>query len=664
MNVHTSHAANKESTDNENITNITQRIHKTFAGPNIIFMTGGTGFIGKETVKRFADENAQLLLLVRSEQRARAVMKAYGVKDLDRITFITGDLSIPGLGLTAADRGRVLEADVIIHAGGTMDVTLGREIAEQIFMNGAKEVGQLAQEIHRIHGLKHFIHVVGFMSPYGQRNEQGDYLQVDHTGNQESAYEEMKFQADLHIREHAEQHNYPLSVVNPSTVVGPRPTGVTEQTGGIGLLIQAIQKRLMPVVPGGSSYWLPLVENDVVAQTLVFLSKETAPVGGTYPLLARKEDSPNMNELLHLLAEQLDVPKPKWAVPLPWIQWAMRSGGTRISGVPAESVAFISNRSFPVEETEALFTRMGQSWPDIREQLPFVTADLDYRLQYTPLPEDFPADYIRARGGDMAMVGWEGEGEPWIMVHGLLQSADEMLPLGRRLRELTGNPVWMVDLAGFGRSPVHQGDEVFEGQIDALVTALHEFKGPLKLVGHSIGAAIAAAALKRSRRTDIRLGLLQPVANNANPNMLAWMSRLPRGVVRTLLRRRSERSWARMFSTYSGREGNLVMEHAMARRIRSNLQSPRIAGAHADLLRWIHSGQRGSVISSSWMKNGNPRHAGDTLVVWAKQDQEYHYPKDMDPQMKRIDVPYGHYFPVFQYRETAAILAEWSDTRT
>ncbi|MGN7415546.1 alpha/beta fold hydrolase [Paenibacillus sp. SAF-068] len=661
MNVHTIQVSNEENTAS-NSTKINQVISTSDMEPTIIFMTGSTGFIGKETVKQLAQGDDQLLLLVRSEQRARTVLKAYGVKDFDRVTFITGDLSISGLGLTAADRERVVEADVIIHAGGTMDVTLERKVAEQIFMNGAREVGQIAQEIHHTRGLRHFIHVVGFMSPYGQRNEQGNYLQGGHVGDQESAYEEMKFHADLHIREHAEEHNYPLSVVNPSTVVGPRPTGETEQTGGIGLLIQAVQKGLMPVVPGGASYWLPLVENDVVAQTLVFLSREADPAGGTYPLLARKEDSPNMKELLHLLAEQLDVPKPKGAVPLPWIQWIMKSGGTRISGVPAESVAFITNRSFPVEETEALFTRMGQSWPDIREQLPLVTADLDYRLRNTPLPEDFKADYIRSRSGNMAMLGWEGEGEPWIIVHGLLQSADEMLPLGQQLREQTGNPVWLIDLAGFGRSPVHQGDEAFEGQVDALLQALGEFEGPVKLVGHSIGAAIAAAAQMRSGRTDIRLGLLQPAANNSNPNVLKWVSRLPRGVMRSLLRLRSEKSWNQMFSAYRGAGESSLTTHTMAKRIRSSLQSPRIAGANADLLRWIHSGKQGSVRSFSWMKEWGDDHTNNTLVVWGKEDQEYHYPRDMNSQVKRLDVPYGHYFPTFQYKETAAILAEWAAT--
>ncbi|MFK0525534.1 alpha/beta fold hydrolase [Paenibacillus illinoisensis] len=630
---------------------------------SIIFMTGSTGFIGKEAVKQLIDENLQLLLLVRSESKARQGLTSYGILDFSRITFVQGDLSVEGLGLTAADRRRVLEADVIIHAGGTMDVTLGRKVAEQIFMNGAREVARLAEEIQQIRGLRHFIHVVGFMSPYGLRNEKGDDMPTGNVSPNESAYEEMKFHADLYLREHAVKNQYPLSVVNPSTVVGPRPTGETEQTGGIGLLIQAMQKRLMPVVPGGSSYWLPLVENDVVGRTLVFLTQEAVPTGGTYPLLARKETSPNMKELLHLLAKQLDVPKPKWAVPLSWMQFAMRSGGARISGVPAESVSFITDRIWHVEETEDLFKRMGQTWPDIREQLPSVTADMDYRLSLQPY-ENLSSGWTRTRIGNLAALGWEGEGEPWLIVHGMLNCADEMLPLGEELHQLTGNPVWLVDLAGFGRSAVHQGEQAFDGQVDELVTAIGEFEGPMKLVGHSIGATIASAALQRSGRTNIRLGLLQPVAHNTKPNMLRWIYRLPRGMMRTLLSRRSEKSWRHMLNSHSTQAEGSITASALAGRIRSSLQSPRIAGAHADLLRWIYSGKiKGSTSTfgrSTWNRADIDN---STLVVWAGGDTEYHYPEEMNPQCKRVDVPYGHYFPVFQYQETAAILVKWAEPK-
>lgn len=117
-----------------------------------------------------------------------------------------------------------------------------------------------------------------------------------------------------------------------------------------------------------------------------------------------------------------------------------------------------------------------------------------------------------------------------------------------------------------------------------------------------------------------------------------------------------------MFSAYRGAGENSLTTHTMAKRIRSSLQSPRIAGANADLLRRIHSGKQGSVSSFSWMKEWADDHAKNTLVVWGKDDREYHYPRDMNSQVKRIDVPYGHYFPTFQYEETAAILAEWATT--
>ncbi|WP_145414377.1 alpha/beta fold hydrolase [Paenibacillus xylanexedens] len=633
----------------------------------VLFMTGSTGFIGKETVKQLVEKtDIHMLLLVRSERRARSVLESYGVGSFERITFIEGDLSLTGLGLVQADRERIRKANVILHAGGTMDVTLGRETAEKIFMHGAREIAQLAQDMKRNGGLRHFIHVVGYMSPYRHGNGQEEQEQVEnnHAGSQESAYEEMKFKADAYIRLHAKQHGYPLSVVNPSTVVGPRPTGETEQTGGIGLLIGAVQKGFMPVVPGGSSYWLPLVENDVVAETLVFLIRDEAPFGGTYPMLARKEESPDMKELLHLITKQLDMPRPAGALPLSWIQRLMSLGGSRISGIPSQSLAFITDKTFPVEETEALMQRMGRSWPDIREQLPFIVADLDYRLLSKPEAEHAPTDYMRVRMGNLTFLGWEGEGEPWVIVHGLLQCADDLLPLGSQLHRLTRNPVWIVDLAGFGRSPVHQAEDAFTGQVNALVEALSEIQVPIKLVGHSIGAAIAAAALKRSGRTDIRLALLQPVADNVNEGnngRLKQMLHLPRRVVRTLLRSNSRSSWARMFSAGGEEAGDKIGVTRLAERVQAYLRSPRIAGAHVDLLRWIHLGHKQTV--SFWDEFGSFKQAAydaNRLVIWAKKDQEYHFPASLHAGYTKVELPYGHYFPVFQVEQTAEILLDWA----
>ena len=79
--------------------------------------------------------------------------------------FIEGDLTKIDLGLSAEDKERVLKTDVIIHAGGPMDIQATSKEVASVFLNGAKHISELAKSIHQLKGLQQFIHVVGYMSP-------------------------------------------------------------------------------------------------------------------------------------------------------------------------------------------------------------------------------------------------------------------------------------------------------------------------------------------------------------------------------------------------------------------------------------------------------------------------------------------------------------------
>lgn len=667
MSIHNSSSLNAERETDPNSAKNNMATEST-----TILITGSTGFIGKEAVKQLGNSEAQLLLLVRSESKARMVLNAYGVTDFSRITCIQGDLSAPGLGLTKADRERALQANVIIHAGGTMDVTLPPKVAEQIFMNGARGMAELAEEIQRKQRLRHFIHVVGFMSPYGRKDSppisstnedvgdksSGQKSLISKAFHSESAYEHMKFEADRYIRQHAEQYSYVLSVVNPSTIVGPYPTGATEQTGGIGMMIQAMRRRRMPVIPGGLQHWLPLVSNDVVAQTLVFLTQDSNPSGGTYPLLSRKADSPDMKEMIRLLAAELDVSAPRWSVPLPMIHAAMKAGGTKISGIPPESIVFITKQEFEVQQTERLFQRMGLKLPEVSELLPYVTADLDYRFSY-PAQEDLPQSWTRSRKGSLAVLVHEGKGEPWVIVHGLMSSADDMIPLGDALWSMTGNPIWLVDLAGFGRSPVHRNKvrgTAFKGQVEGVRSVLDEIQGPVKLVGHSVGAAIAAAVMQESGRENIQLAMLQPVWGASKDGMQRLISRLPRRMLQGLLSRMSPQQLAGQLKRAEAAGINPTVLEGYARRASSGMKSPRIAGANADLLHWIQSLPNDKVSQTS-------ADAQRTIMVWGTNDKGYSRPENIHSSVQRVELPYGHHFPLFHGEETASLLLKWQMKR-
>lgn len=43
--------------------------------------------------------------------------------------------------------------------------------------------------------------------------------------------------------------------------------------------------------------------------------------------------------------------------------------------------------------------------------------------------------------------------KPFILLHGLLSDGEDLFPLAQELHEKTGQPVWILDLPGLGRSP-------------------------------------------------------------------------------------------------------------------------------------------------------------------------------------------------------------------
>lgn len=103
-----------------------------------VFLTGGTGFIGKQLVKELAKEDVKILLLVRSKSKAIRIFQERGSLKKAFMHFIEGDLTKIDLGLSAEDKERVLKTDVIIHAGGPMDIQATSKEAASVFLNGAK----------------------------------------------------------------------------------------------------------------------------------------------------------------------------------------------------------------------------------------------------------------------------------------------------------------------------------------------------------------------------------------------------------------------------------------------------------------------------------------------------------------------------------------------
>ena len=131
-----------------------------------------------------------------------------------------------------------------------------------------------------------------------------------------------------------------------------------------------------------------------------------------------------------------------------------------------------------------------------------------------------------------------GQGTPVVFIHGFGADLSSWRPLVARIG--LGSPMMALDLPGHGGSAGH-GAADFAGLVEAVGRTLRGLHGGVHLVGHSLGAAVAAALTERGD-LDIRsLTLIAPAGLGASvdgefvagflsaqseASLAAWMRRL------------------------------------------------------------------------------------------------------------------------------------------
>ncbi|MCY7733841.1 alpha/beta fold hydrolase [Bacillus safensis] len=607
-----------------------------------VFLTGGTGFIGKQLVEELAKEDVNILLLVRSKSKAARIFQERGILKQKVMHFIEGDLTKVDLGLSAKDMEMVLKTDVLIHAGGPMDIQATSNEAASVFLNGAKYIGELAKSIHQLKGLQHFIHVVGYMSPFDDENsriaidvfkEGNNYLKI------KNPYERTKFLADLYIRQQATALGYPLSVINPPTIVGSSKTGSTEQIAGLGLLVTSIRRGLMPVIPGGKGYRLPLISNDEFAKFIVQVLRIEQPAIQTYTLVEDKENDPNIAELLSVMSESMNMRAPKISVPMPLMKTIMKSGVSKITNIPSDGLNFMTKRTFSNASVKNI---MGGDWfkkTSVMNFIPAVVADLDYRMM--DQHGEHHHLYERTLCDNTTVYQLHGEGKPFILLHGLLSDGEDLFPLAEELHEKTGQPIWILDLPGLGRSPFKREKHLLDIYLNVVKKLLEKATNGAHLIGHSFGAFILLEALGQGYiDKKYLITLLQPPVAKENAkslNVPQWMNKW------TLKLATSKMIERYLLSNGLFERTESIPEHYIEK-IRNSFTSPRILNTTVQLNQLLLKNDHGDF-------NEATKH--NLHMIWGEYDKGYSAPSHLG----KVDVvPYGHHFPLSHPSETAALV--------
>ncbi|HVE82551.1 MAG TPA: SDR family oxidoreductase [Myxococcales bacterium] len=288
-----------------------------------ILVTGGTGIVGTELVRvlLLQPEAPEVVVLLRGAASAREEKQAWLLDALglparpERLIFVSGDVTAPGLGLEAAV-GDALAARLtrVIHSAA---VTSFRQTPERAFLNNVqstRNVLELAGRCRRPAGVLHV------SSAFVAGGRTGRILEDDLDASTRflNEYERSKLLSEQVARD-AMAH-LPVCVLRPSIVVGRREDGWVARFHGIYQVWELFHRGLVGLFPGDPEQPLDVIPADWLAEAIAHLALRRFRPGTTYHLCAGKERSLTVAEIVPYVISVLAEEDPEFArqkYPLP-----------------------------------------------------------------------------------------------------------------------------------------------------------------------------------------------------------------------------------------------------------------------------------------------------------------------------------------------------------
>lgn len=258
-----------------------------------VFVTGGTGFIGGEVVRQLRERGDEVVCLVRSPEKARAV-EALGCE------IVGGDLSD-----AAVLRNGMEGCDAAIHAAAIYEVGIPasrRAAMREANVAGTERVLRAALDVKVPKVV--YVSTVGVFGNTHHRVVDESY---EHPGREfTSCYEETKLEAHRVAKRMIAEEGLPCTIVQPGGVYGPG------DTSSIGALLDQFLSGRMPLLPFPEmGICLSHVE-DVAAGILLALDNGRA--GEAYVLSGPVT---TIREAIEVVAGIVGRRAPKRAIPVP-----------------------------------------------------------------------------------------------------------------------------------------------------------------------------------------------------------------------------------------------------------------------------------------------------------------------------------------------------------
>ena len=327
-------------------------------GDGVVLVTGATGLLGADVVRRWATGGATRRLAVLVRDRARWQLAAHraGIAH-GAVIAVEGDVTAEGCGLSR-DVRRWLARDTraVVHLAA--DTTFSRPLDESRRVNrdGTAHLLTLVDEWPRVAR-------VAFVSTAfvaGRRTgwipESADGAATESIG-WVNAYERSKSEAELLVR--AARNDW--VILRSSTVACDDVNGVVTQRNAVHQALRLFHDGLAAMIPGAATSVLDVVPTDYVSDAIARLALRGGIDGTTVHLCAGAGAMP--------LVELLDECRARW----------MRDAGWRRRGVALPSIADLETWELFVQAVEET------GHPRLRR----VTRALTHFLPQLALPKRF-----------------------------------------------------------------------------------------------------------------------------------------------------------------------------------------------------------------------------------------------------------------------------------
>jgi NAD(P)-dependent dehydrogenase (short-subunit alcohol dehydrogenase family) len=277
------------------------------------FVTGATGFIGRNLVELLLERDGTVYALVRegSKGRLEELRRRWGVGE-DRVVGIVGDVSQPRLGVSEADLEQLDgKIDHLFHLAAVYDMTADAESQRLANVQGTRHMVELAEAIEA-----GTVHMVSSIAAAGLFHGTWREDMFDEAENLDvHPYFRTKHDSEGVVRTECER---PWRVYRPGIVVGNSETGEMDKVDGPYYFFKLI-RRIRNAVP----QWMPMVgiegreinivPVDFVVRAMDHIAHQEGLDGRAFHLT--DPQPPSAGEVIDIFARAANAPQSSFRLP-------------------------------------------------------------------------------------------------------------------------------------------------------------------------------------------------------------------------------------------------------------------------------------------------------------------------------------------------------------